>query len=122
MPNALLGRYFHSRGLLPELDFGTMPEGKPDALFEAWADLTGAQRRAAEADIRHIVAVCDRKNCLATADEARWQLVDELEALQASIDTLAALDDHYARAMLSSQAGSGVGTTTKWHRSVMKNW
>jgi hypothetical protein len=69
MPNALLARYFQSRGLLPELDFGAMPEGKPEALFEAWAALTDAQRSAAEADFRDIVAMCDRKGWLAIVDE-----------------------------------------------------
>jgi hypothetical protein len=101
MPNALLARYFHTRGLLPELDFGAMPEGKPEALFEAWAALTDAQRSAAEADFRDIVAMCDRKGWLAIVDEARWQLEDQPEALQAFIDRLAALDDHHARAMVA---------------------
>ena len=33
MPNALLARYFNARGLLPELDFNAMPEGKPEYVF-----------------------------------------------------------------------------------------
>jgi hypothetical protein len=33
MPNALLARYFNTRGLLADLDFGAMSEGKPEALF-----------------------------------------------------------------------------------------
>ena len=101
MPNALLARYFKARGLLAELDFGAMPEGKPEALFEAWAGLTDAQRSSAEADFRDITALCDRKGWLAIVDEARWQLEDQPEALQAFIDNLAALDDHHARAMVA---------------------
>ena len=101
MPNALLARYFHARGLMTELDFGAMPEGKPEALFEAWAALTDTQRSAAEADFRDITALCDRKGWLAIVDEARWQLEDQPEALQAFIDNLAALDDHHARAMVA---------------------
>ena len=33
MPNALLARYFNARGLLPDLDFNAMPEGKPEYVF-----------------------------------------------------------------------------------------
>jgi hypothetical protein len=35
MPNELLARYLHSRGLLPELTFRAMLEGRPGALAEA---------------------------------------------------------------------------------------
>ena len=124
MPNALLGRYFHSRGLLPELDFGAMPEGKPEALFEAWARLTDAQRSAAEADFRDIVAMCDRKGWLAIVDEARWQLEDQPEALQAFIDTLAALDDHHARAMVAflDHPECWKGATRFHHADGLTHW
>ena len=99
MPNVLLARYFSARGLLPGLDFAAMPEGKPEALFEAWAALSDAQRNGAEADFREVAAMSDRKGFLAIVDEMRWQLDDQPEALQTFIDTLAALDDHHARAM-----------------------
>lgn len=101
MPNALLARYFSTRGLMADLDFGAMPEGRPEALFEAWAALSDEQRNAAEADFRDIMALCDRKGWQAIVDEARWQLEDKPEALQAFIDTLAALNDHHARAMVA---------------------
>jgi hypothetical protein len=101
MPNALLARYFGARGLLAEVDFAGMAEGKPDALFGAWAYLDDTQRNAAEADFREIVAMSDRKGFLAIVDEARWQLEDEPETLQALIDALSALDDHHARAMVA---------------------
>lgn len=101
MPNALLARYFSALGLLPEVDFAAMPEGKPEPLFEAWAALSDARRNAAEADFREILSMSDRKGFLAIVDEARWQLDDRPEALQAFIDTLSALDDHHARAMVA---------------------
>ena len=101
MPNALLARYFSSRGLLASLDFAAMPEGKPEPLFEAWSALSDAQRNAVEADFREIADMSDRKGLLAIVDEARWQLDEQPEALQAFIDTLAALDDHHARAMVA---------------------
>jgi len=36
MPNTLLVGYFHGRGLPPDLDFTSMKETKPEALFTAW--------------------------------------------------------------------------------------
>ena len=36
MPNALLARYFQSRGMFDDLDFSTMKETQPDELFAAW--------------------------------------------------------------------------------------
>ena len=101
MPNVLLARYFSAGGLLPDLDFDAMPEGKPEALFEAWAALSDEKRNTAEADFRDIVAMSDRKGLLAVVDEARWQLEDQPDALQAFIDTLSALEDHHARAMVA---------------------
>lgn len=36
MPNVLLARFFQGRGLLADVDFAAMKEGKPDELFAAW--------------------------------------------------------------------------------------
>ncbi len=36
MPNALLARYFATRGVFGEFDFAAMPETRHDALFAAW--------------------------------------------------------------------------------------
>ena len=36
MPNRLLARYFHARGVLADLDIAAMPEPQPDALWAAW--------------------------------------------------------------------------------------
>jgi hypothetical protein len=101
MPNAMLARYFAGKGLLPEVDFAALPEGKPDALFEAWLALTDAQRHAAEADFREIQALSDSRGFIAIVDEARWQLEDQPEVLTAFIDTLSALEDFHARAMVA---------------------
>ncbi|KQW46706.1 MULTISPECIES: hypothetical protein [unclassified Roseateles] len=83
------------------LDFGAMPEGKPEALFEAWTGLTDEQRSSAEADFREIWLMSNAKGFGAIVDEARWQPADEPDALQAFIDDLAALGDHPARALVT---------------------
>lgn len=45
MPNRLLARYFQERGLFAELDFATMRETKPDALFAAILSVIESCRR-----------------------------------------------------------------------------
>ena len=35
MPNPLLARYFHARGVLGDLDIAALPESHPDALWAA---------------------------------------------------------------------------------------
>jgi hypothetical protein len=35
IPNALLARYFHARGLFGDLDFSAMKETRPNELFAA---------------------------------------------------------------------------------------
>jgi hypothetical protein len=101
MPNALLARYFAGKGLLAELDFVALPEARPDTLFEAWLALTDAQRHAAEADFREILALSDRKGFTAIVDEARWQLEDQPDVLGTFVQSLAEQEDFHARAMVA---------------------
>ena len=39
IPNALLARYFHARGLFGDMEFSAMKETQPDELFAAWLAL-----------------------------------------------------------------------------------
>jgi len=52
MPNALLARYFHARGVFNDLDFTAMKEGKPDELFAAWLTPMEGQRNAMAQSLR----------------------------------------------------------------------
>jgi hypothetical protein len=54
MPNALLARYFHARGLFGDLDFSAMKETQPDELFAAWLYLPDGQRNEMDAEFRDI--------------------------------------------------------------------
>ncbi len=101
MPNALLGRYFSSKGLLAQLDFGAMKEGRPEPLFAAWAELPDEQRGAAEADFRDILNLSDKKGLGALIDEARFQFSGDPERLETFVATMSALQDHHARAMVA---------------------
>ena len=101
MPNALLARYFHAKGLMAELDFSAMKEAKPDALFNAWLALPDATRSQVDAELRDIHALCNEKGWLAIADEAQWQLSAEPEKLGNLLAVMAALPGHHDRAMLT---------------------
>ncbi len=74
MPNALLARYFHARGLFAELNFAAMKETKPDALFAAWLELPEGQRNAMDAELLEISDMSSEKGFRAILDEAEWQL------------------------------------------------
>jgi len=43
VPNALLARYFAKSGLFADIDFDSIKEAKPDALFDAWPTRRTAQ-------------------------------------------------------------------------------
>jgi len=99
VPNALLARYFQGRGLLTDLDFGAIKETKPDALFEAWLALPEKQRKPMDAAFQDIFELSCEKGFRAIIDEARWQMQDEPDALNEFMERLAALPNHYHRAM-----------------------
>ncbi len=101
VPKALLGRYFAARGVLGELDFASMKEGQPDALFEAWLALAEEPRRGMEADFREISELSTKAGFLALRDEAQFHLGQQPEHLVALTEKLAGQPDHHARAMLA---------------------
>jgi len=54
IPNALLARYFHGRGLFDDLDFSAMKETQPDELFAAWLALPDSRRNEMDAEFWEI--------------------------------------------------------------------
>ena len=101
MPNALLARYFRREGLLVDLDFAAMSETKPDALRAAWLALPNEQRNPMDADFHEIHELCDEGGFVAIRDEAQWQYRNDPPARDALVTSLAALPDHYERAMVT---------------------
>lgn len=99
MPNALLARYFHGRGLFADLDFAAMKEGKPDALFVAWIALPSAGRDELDAEFRDIFSLSSEKCFVAILDEARWHLREDQESMLSLVEKLSALPNHFERAM-----------------------
>ncbi len=99
MPNALLARYFHEQNLFKDLDFTTMKEGNPAALFEAWLLLPDNQRNAMDTVFREIFEMSCEKGFTAIIDEAGFQFNDNDFAV--FVEKLSALPNHYQRAMIT---------------------
>src|ERR1039458_10104301 len=101
MPNALLARYFQTRELFGDLDFATLKETEPDELFRAWLDLPDPQRNDMDAEFRDIFELSCEKGFRAILDEAEWHFSRDAAARTAFVDKLAALSNHFERAMLT---------------------
>ena len=101
MPNALLARYFRAKGVLDDVDFAALSETRPGALMAAWLALPNAVRDSMDADFREIHDLCDEGGFAAIRDEAQWQLRKDAAALDDLVTSLAALPDHYERAMVT---------------------
>ena len=99
MPNHLLARYFHARGVLGDLDIAALPEPQPDALWAAWLTLDDTQRHVMDAAFREIAALSGEKGCRAILDDAAWHFASDPAAHAAFVEQLAALPHHGARAM-----------------------
>lgn len=101
IPNALLARYFHARHLFSDLDFVGMKETKPEALFNAWIALPESERSEMDAEFREILEMSDEKGFRAIIDEAEWHIGADEEAREQFVDSLAALSNHFERAMVT---------------------
>jgi hypothetical protein len=101
MPNALLARYFQGRGVLGDLDFVAMKEAQPDKLFEAWLELPDGQRNTMDAEFREIFAMSCEKGFRAILDEAAWHLEAQPQTYAELVEKLAALANHFERAMVT---------------------
>jgi len=104
MPNALLARYFLPRGLFGALDFAAMKETQPDELFTAWLQVPDSKRNEIDTEFRVIFELSCEKGFAAIRDEAHWHYIDQQKdpaAYAAYVERLAALPNHFERAMLT---------------------
>lgn len=124
MPNDLLARHFHARGLFGNLDFTSMKETQPDELFAAWLDLPDTQRHEMDAEFRDIVELSCEKGFRAILDEAEWHLVNDDEARTAFVDKLASLSNHFERAMTTflDDRAFWKGATLFYHADTLPYW
>jgi hypothetical protein len=126
MPNALLARYFAGREVFGELDFATMSETRHDALFAAWLALPEVQRNAMDAEFRDIFELSCDKGFRAILDEAQWHMAQEAipNAIVVFTDILAALENHFARAMVTFLDYSQFwrGASRFYHADTLSHW
>ena len=124
MPNALLARYFQKLGLLGDVDFPTMREGKPDELFVAWLTLPDKQRNKMDAEFRDIFEMSCEKGFQAIIDEANWQMQETPDELMALVEKLSAMSNHYERAMITFLDHHDLwgGATRFYHADTLPYW
>jgi hypothetical protein len=124
MPNALLARYFHERGLFEDLDFSAMKETKPAPLFTAWLALPDAQRNAMDTAFQDIFRMSDEKGWVAIRDEAQWQLRGSKETLDGFIQVMSGLPNHYHRAMTTylDHPNFWKGALRFHHADMLSHW
>jgi len=124
MPNALLARYFHARGLFHDMDFAGMKEGKPDELFTAWLALPDGQRNEMDTELRDIFEMSCEKGFRAIIDEASWQLREDTDSLASFIAMLSGLSNHYERAMVTFLDYNSFwrGATRFYHADTLPYW
>jgi hypothetical protein len=124
MPNALLARYFQGRGLLGGLDFAAMKETQPDELFAAWLELPDGERNTMDAEFRDMFELSCEKGFRAILDEAAWHLEADPQAHKEFVEKLAALDNHYERAMVTflDHTQFWKGATLFYHADTLPYW
>jgi hypothetical protein len=124
MPNALLARYFHAHDLFSDFDFAAMKEAQPEELFTAWLELPDAQRNTMDAEFRDIFEMSCESGFRAILDEAEWHLATEPQAHTEFVDKLAALANHYERAMITflDRAEFWNGATLFHHADTRTYW
>ena len=101
MPNALLARYFESKGVLDEVEYASLKETKPDALFSAWLTLSDSQRHVMDSEFQTIYELSSEKGFRAILDEAEWHFEGRPEDRKAFVTRLAALSNHCERAFVT---------------------
>ena len=123
-PNALLDRYFAARGLFADLNVEKMKETKVAVLFEAWLKLPDDMRNAMEAEFCEIHTLSNAKGFQAIIDEASWHLQREQDDLDAFVEKLSALPNHYHRAMTTflDYPGYWKGATRFSHADGLSYW
>ena len=124
MPNALLARYFQGRDVLGDLDFVAIKDTQPDELFAAWLALSDENRKAMDAEFLDIFEMSCEKGFHAIRDEAAWHLNEHPQAYLEFVEKLAALANHYERAMVTFLEYSDFwkGATHFYHADTLPYW
>ena len=124
IPNALLARYFHGRGLFGDLDFSAMKETQPEELFKAWLALSDSQRNTMDSEFREVFEISCEKGFRAIIDEAEWHLADKRDERNRFVEKLSGLPNHFERAMVTflDHHQYWKGATLFYHADTLPYW
>jgi hypothetical protein len=124
IPNVLLARYFLARGLFGDLDFSARKETQPEELFAEWLTLPDGQRNEMDAEFRDIFELSCEKGFRAIIDEAEWHLADDPDERNGFVGKLAALSNHFERAMVTFLDHNQYwkGATHFYHADALPYW
>jgi hypothetical protein len=124
MSISLLARYFQARGAFGDLHFFDTKEAQPDKLFVAWLNIAEVRRNEMDAEFRDIFELSCEKGFRAIIDEAGWHLGEEPNARIAFVEKLAALSNHYERAMITFLDYNQFwkGATRFYHADMLPYW
>lgn len=98
-PKKVLARFFEARGVLADFDFTAIKDGKSDALFAAWLVLPDAERKPIDTVFSEIFDMSCEKGFKAILAEVYFQFKDQPEKITEFVDMLAAMPNHFERAM-----------------------
>lgn len=124
IPNGLLARYFEGQEACDGLDFSATAKAKPGEQFGAWLHLAEPQRHAMEAEFRDIFELSCEKGFRAILDEAAWHFREDPSAHTAFVEKLAALPNHYERAMVTYLDHNAFwnGASRFYHADTLPYW
>ena len=120
MPNPLLARYFHARGVFADLDIAALPEPQPDALWAAWLTLDDTQRHAMDAAFQDIAALSGEKGYRAILDDAAWHFATDPAAHAAFVEPLARAHSRLLAARGALLSRGGVARLAQAHPSAAR--
>ena len=103
MPNPLLARYFHARGVFDDLDITALPEPQPEELWAAWLTLDDA--------FQDIAALSGERRYRAILDDAAWHFATNSAAHAAFVEQLASLK-RFSNRPCTTWGGRGTSART----------
>ncbi len=124
MPIHLLARYFEGREGLQTLQSAATNDAPLDDLFAAWLELPDGLRHDMDAEFREIFELSCDKGFRAIIDEAAWNQASEPQALMEFVGKLAALANHYERALVTfiEHRRFWKGATLFFHADTLPYW
>ncbi|RKY10305.1 MAG: hypothetical protein DRP56_01410 [Planctomycetota bacterium] len=92
-PNLILKEYFHSRGLLKNIDFDTLKKTETDPIMASWLDLENKDYSEIEFDFRRINQLCTIKGIILL-----YELLRSYKKITGDEDPFEGMENPYEKA------------------------